>query len=119
MTGAVRHLDLCALADIPVPGCRGFAFDDGGAVPLRLFVVRHGDVVAAYRNRCPHTGAPLEWQPDQFLDIDNLYIQCAIHGALFRPADGYCVRGPCAGASLERLELGVVDGRVGVRVPVD
>lgn len=117
MTRANGQLDLCAVADVPTPGSRGFEFDNDGAEPLRLFVVRQGDVVAAYRNRCPHTGAPLEWQPDQFLDSDNSYIQCAIHGALFRPEDGYCVRGPCAGGWLERLDLMVVDGRVRVSVP--
>ena len=83
--------------------------------PLRLFVVRKDGILAAYRNRCPHTGAPLEWLPDQFLDLDNSFIQCAIHGALFRPEDGYCLRGPCVGQSLEPLALEVVDGRIRLR----
>jgi nitrite reductase/ring-hydroxylating ferredoxin subunit len=85
---------------------------------VRLFVVRKDGVLAAYRNRCPHTGAPLEWLPDQFLDLENSFIECALHGALFRPEDGYCLRGPCVGASLEGLELEVVDGRVQVTLPV-
>jgi nitrite reductase/ring-hydroxylating ferredoxin subunit len=84
---------------------------------VRLFVVRKEGVLAAYRNRCPHTGAPLEWLPDQFLDLENSFIECALHGALFRPEDGYCLRGPCVGASLESLELEVVDGRVQVTLP--
>jgi nitrite reductase/ring-hydroxylating ferredoxin subunit len=109
--------DLCALDDIRVPGSRGFELDGGGAEAVKLFVVRKEDVLAAYRNRCPHTGAPLEWLPDQFLDMDDGFIQCAIHGALFRPEDGYCVRGPCVGASLEGLGLEVVDGRVQVCLP--
>lgn len=117
MSDARRQLDLCALTDIPDPGSRGFEFGDGEEQRLRLFVVRKDGVLAAYRNRCPHTGAPLEWLPDQFLDIDNSFIQCSIHGALFRPEDGYCVRGPCAGGSLERLELAVVRGRLRVSAP--
>ena len=112
----VSH-DLCALQDIEDPGSRGFEIDCGMATPLRLFVVRKGDVLAAYYNRCPHTGAPLEWRPNQFLDLDDSFIQCAIHGALFRPEDGYCLRGPCAGQSLEPLGLDVVDGRVRLRLP--
>ena len=111
--GIVRR-DLCALDEIADPGSRGFEFDLGGVQPLRLFVVRKGDVLTAYRNSCPHTGAPLEWLADQFFDIDNSFIQCAIHGALFRPEDGYCVRGPCAGACLQALELEVAQGRVGI-----
>ena len=88
----------------------------GAETPLRLFVVRKDGILAAYRNCCPHTGAPLEWLPDQFLDLDNSFIQCAIHGALFRPEDGYCLRGPCVGQSLEPLALEVVDGRIRVCV---
>lgn len=101
---------LCALDEIPDPGSRGFDIDIAGDEPLRLFVVRKGDVVAAYQNACPHTGAPLEWLPDQFLDIDNSFIQCAIHGALFRPEDGYCLRGPCVGKRLSPLPLVTKNG---------
>jgi nitrite reductase/ring-hydroxylating ferredoxin subunit len=32
-------------------------------------------------------------------------IQCALHGALFRIEDGYCLYGPCQGASLHPLPL--------------
>jgi nitrite reductase/ring-hydroxylating ferredoxin subunit len=110
--------DLCSIDDIADPGSRGFDIDTGEAMPLRLFVVRKGDVLAAYRNRCPHTGAPLEWQPHQFLDIDNSFIQCAIHGALFRPDDGYCLRGPCVGQSLEPLEVSLDGNRLRVKLPI-
>lgn len=106
--------DLCALDAIDDPGSKGFEIDCGEQQPLRLFVVRKDGVLAAFRNRCPHTGAPLEWLPDQFFDLDRSFIQCAMHGALFRPEDGYCVRGPCAGQSLDRLELEVRQGRVRV-----
>ena len=111
-----RH-DLCALSELADPGSRGFELDCGTEQKLRLFVVLKDGVLAAYRNSCPHTGAPLEWLPDQFLDMDNSFIQCAIHGALFRPEDGYCLRGPCVGASLENLELAVVDERVQLTLP--
>lgn len=96
---------LCALDEIPDPGSRGFDIDIGEDQPLRLFVVRKDTVLAAYKNSCPHTGAPLEWLPDQFFDIDDSFIQCAIHGALFRPEDGRCLRGPCVGQRLESLPL--------------
>lgn len=109
--GRAQHA-LCALDELSEPGSRGFEIDAGDAMPLKLFVVRKDGVLAAYRNSCPHTGAPLEWLPDQFLDMDNSFIQCAIHGALFRPEDGYCLRGPCVGKSLQRLPVEVVDGQV-------
>ncbi len=114
MNDGTRSFELCALTDIADPGSRGFDLDLGGERPLRMFVVHKNGRVDAYVNRCPHTGAPLEWTPDQFLDIDNSFIQCAMHGALFRPEDGHCVRGPCVGSRLERLTLVVDDGCIRV-----
>lgn len=101
---------LCALKDIADPGTKGFEVALDGQQVLRLFVVRKAGALAAYRNSCPHTGAPLEWLPHQFFDLEQSFIQCAIHGALFRPEDGYCVRGPCVGRSLEPVELAVRRG---------
>ena len=117
MTATGSWRDLCPVDDIPEPGSRGFDLAVGTDRPLRLFVVRKAGVLAAYRNRCPHTGAPLEWLPDQFLDLDNSFIQCAIHGALFRLEDGYCLRGPCVGQALQGLDLAVEDGHLRVRLP--
>ena len=111
---ARRRVDLCALGEIADPGTRGFEVDLGETELTRLFIVRRGELLAAYRNSCPHTGAPLEWLPDRFFDIDESFIQCAIHGALFRPEDGYCLRGPCVGQSLQRLALEVESGRISV-----
>jgi nitrite reductase/ring-hydroxylating ferredoxin subunit len=75
-------------------------------------VLRLGDEVVAYRNRCPHTGAPLNWSPGDFLSVERDFIQCAIHWALFRLHDGFCVHGPCSGKSLfsivTTLGVGVV-----------
>lgn len=117
MSGGHRFYGLCLVDELADPGTRGFELDCGAPQPLRLFVVRKEAVLAAYRNRCPHTGAPLEWQAHQFLDLDNSFIQCAIHGALFRPEDGYCVRGPCVGSCLERLPLVVLHGRIHLALP--
>jgi nitrite reductase/ring-hydroxylating ferredoxin subunit len=99
------------------PGSKGFEIQVADREPVRLFVVRKHGVAAAFLNRCPHTGAPLEWLPDQFLDPDTGFIQCAMHGALFRPDDGYCVRGPCVGRSLTALPLHERDGHLWVELP--
>ena len=100
---------LCRLQDLADSASRGFVDVGEGH---GIFLVRKGEQVFGYRNRCPHTGAPMEWQPDQFLDFDGSFIQCALHGALFRIRDGYCVRGPCAGQGLEAVSLLVEDGQV-------
>ena len=75
-----------------------------------LIVVRTARGLFGYRNRCPHTGAPMEWEPDRFLDISGTLIQCGIHGALFRIEDGYCLSGPCAQQSLQAVALIERDG---------
>ena len=94
---------------------------DGESRGLRLptqagggegFVVRQGEEVFAYLNRCPHTGAPLDWTPDQFLNADGSYIICAMHGALFEIESGRCIYGPCANQSLEPLTVKVENGRL-------
>ncbi len=107
-------IDAGRLEMIEEPGARGFELPGTEGVPF--FIVRKQGRVHAYRNRCPHTGAPLEWQPHQFLDMDNGFIQCAMHGALFRVATGLCVRGPCVNQSLQPLPVEVEDGRVRVDI---
>jgi len=82
---------------------------DTGDEVVSLFVVRRDNEVKGYINSCPHTGVPLEWVPDQFLDADGSFIECATHGALFTIEDGKCVSGPCAGDSLRPVRLAVED----------
>ena len=76
------------------------------------FAIRAWGGVHAYVNRCPHLGTELDWQEGEFFDFARLYLVCSTHGAIFEPATGYCVAGPCRGASLERLEVRESDGRV-------
>ena len=108
MTASVTQQRLCRLADLADPGTRGFTLQ----TPLGLqdiFLVRRGAAVYAYVNHCPHTGSPLDWQPDQFLNLDRTLIQCATHLALFRIDDGHCVAGPCVGQALTPVAASVVD----------
>jgi nitrite reductase/ring-hydroxylating ferredoxin subunit len=70
-----------------------------------LFAVRHNDNLYAYWNSCPHVGAPLNWMPGKFLDIDKRFIQCSSHGAIFGIDTGKCVAGPCVGDHLSPVVL--------------
>ena len=106
---------LCALADIPDGGSKGFAPPPGGFTGL--FAVRQGDAAFVYVNSCPHIGTPLDWMPDRFLSHDGGLIVCATHGAEFRITDGQCLRGPCLGDRLERVVIQIKDGTI--YVPVD
>lgn len=71
----------------------------------------------AYANRCAHQDVPLEAGLDDPEDPgapytdDGVHLICLRHGALYRPADGLCVEGPCAGARLQGLALTLEDRR--------
>ena len=90
---------LCTSKALIEGSSRGFEHNG-----MRLLAVRRNGQVYAYKNRCPHRGVPLEWQPDQFLDSSASLIQCATHAALFLIETGECVAGPCAGQSLTAID---------------
>ena len=100
---------LCALADLPDPGARNFVLQIGER-HFHGFVVRRGDTVAGYVDRCPHMGLPLAQRLDDYLTGDASLIKCDWHGALFRTADGMCVGGPCAGQALIPWPVQIVGG---------
>ena len=113
-TPAEKFVKLCDLSRL----------GDGDALAVELvhtarrfniIVLRRGGDVFAFFNRCPHKGTPLETFPNQFFDAERRYLVCSTHGALFRPEDGYCVAGPCAGAFLEPVELHIRAGGVYLR----
>jgi nitrite reductase/ring-hydroxylating ferredoxin subunit len=102
---------LCRLDDLPDPGARNFVLQIGDAF-FHGFVVRRGEAATGFVDRCPHAGLPLAQELDRYLTRDGALILCSWHGALFRPDDGFCVGGPCAGRSLEPWPVSVVDGTV-------
>jgi nitrite reductase/ring-hydroxylating ferredoxin subunit len=104
----VRLCDLSAIAD---PGSKGFTFRAGDKLFMG-FVVRRAGIVAGYIDRCPHAGLPLAMFDDRFLTREGDLILCSSHGALFRPSDGFCIGGPCAGRSLPPWPIRVEDGAV-------
>lgn len=102
---------ICSIEEINSPGSKEFFIKQGEQI-IEGFVVRHQGGVSVYKNQCPHTGASLNWQPDQFLSFDNAFIQCSIHGAMFQFEDGLCVHGPCLGHFLEKLPFKLDSGRI-------
>ena len=102
---------LCKTTDIKDPGSKSFELKIKRKTQA-IFVVHKDGEFFAYLNKCPHTGANLEWQEDKFLDLDNALIQCATHDALFIINSGKCIAGPCVGDSLSSLALSIVDGEI-------
>lgn len=78
----------------------------------RFFAVRKNGRYYAYRNNCPHAGAPLNWNTNQFLTYDNQFLLCSLHGAIFEIETGHCVDGPCKGERLTPAPFEIVDGRI-------
>lgn len=99
MTFSICHKD-----DLADPGAR--AFDPLEAGRERFFVVRRGDELRAYIDRCPHYGTtPLPWRRDAYLNAAGTRIVCASHGAEFDITTGVCTLGPCLGQALDKMPL--------------
>jgi nitrite reductase/ring-hydroxylating ferredoxin subunit len=96
-----------------IDGGKGVRFELPGAKqPIPAFVIRFDGQVHAYLNLCPHAYTELDWQPGEFFDSAGLSLICATHGAMFEPASGHCVAGPCRGRSLEPVAVEERDGVV-------
>jgi len=104
----VTHI-LCNTNDIEDPGSKAFEVKIKRKTQS-IFVVHKDGEFYGYLNQCPHTGATLEWQEDQFLDLDKALIQCAIHDARFIINTGECIAGPCVGDALQVIPLFIEDG---------
>jgi nitrite reductase/ring-hydroxylating ferredoxin subunit len=109
LTATPRGVALCPLEMLADPGARNFVLQVGDA-RFHGFVVRKGATVQGYVDRCPHMGFPLAQILDDYLTPSGDLIACSWHGALFRPDDGWCVGGPCAGQSLLTWPVEVRDG---------
>jgi nitrite reductase/ring-hydroxylating ferredoxin subunit len=102
---------VCSIDEIPCETARGFTIKTKTS-QINIIVLKISHKVYLYENRCPHVGTPLDWVPDQFLDESQSLIQCATHGALFRPDNGYCLAGPCKGQSLKTIPFQIRDNNI-------
>ena len=96
---------LCHIDDLQNNEAKGFKVEGKS-----IFAVKKDDSIHVYLNACPHLGINLEFRPNEFLDMDKTFIQCANLGALFEIVSGNCVMGPCTGQSLERIEVNIESG---------
>lgn len=94
--------------------CREFVIADTPG-----FTFRHQGQLHAFINRCPHLGIELNWMPGRFFDLEQTFIQCSTHGALFQPHTGHCIAGPCAGEHLTALPVREQNGRIEVCINPD
>ncbi len=111
MTKKLDLKTLCNLSELEDLSSKGFK------VKIKrkstdIFVIRKDDEVYAYQNVCPHAQAPLEWNPDEFLDEKKETIICALHGARFSIEEGDCLGGQCEGIGLTIVAVEIIEGNV-------
>jgi len=108
---------ICAAAELEEGG-RGVRFSVeryGRQEPA--FVVRYDGRARAYLNRCAHVPMELDWQPGVFFDAAGLYLVCTTHGAIYHPATGVCLGGPCRGRGLIDLPVIEAGGQIFLSPP--
>ena len=103
---------LCPSTELGSDG-RAFVFDALlGAEPVRAFVLRHEGHLVSYLNRCVHQPVEMDWQPGMFLDAEQRFIVCSMHGAHYDVANGRCAGGPCGRGALRSLSVRESGGQV-------
>lgn len=110
-----QQIIIATVDEIADPGSKGISIDRE-STNLELFVVKKDSKIVVYENSCPHTSGPLDWTPDQFLDIDNEHIMCANHGAHFEIDTGLCIYGPCKAESLKAIPFTIRDNNIYVHI---
>ena len=75
--------------------------------PFRVLLLRSGDTVRAYVNRCAHFGVPLAARQEHLHFVAHTSVTCNVHYARYRWSDGLCDRGECVGESLPTLPLAI------------
>jgi nitrite reductase/ring-hydroxylating ferredoxin subunit len=102
---------LADLTELPDGGAHFLGFGPDAA-PFRLVLLRSGEKVYGYVNRCAHFGVPLTAKKEHLILKPHESISCNVHYARFRWQDGFCVSGDCAGESLIAVPVVVRDGVV-------
>ena len=70
------------------------------APEFKLLVLRQGDQVHAFANRCAHFGVPLAAQAAQLISTPLKSLTCNVHYARYTWTTGACEAGECDGDAL-------------------
>lgn len=104
-------LALARVDALPDPCAILVDVEHAGAI-VSLVLTRRAGAIAAFHNRCPHAGYPLQRADGRIVVQEGRYMVCGAHGASFTLDDGACAGGPCNGDPLERIAVEVRDGIV-------
>jgi len=105
-------IPICA-SDAVVEGGKGVRFPvTAGGEDSTGFVIRFGNAVYAYLNRCAHVPIELDWNEGEFFESSGLYLMCSTHGAVYIPESGRCAGGPCRGGRLRPITVFERDNQI-------
>ncbi len=106
--GPERGTMIAKTSMLPSHGGLDVTFQDGQHM-VKILVQRLGGDIYVYENSCPHALTPLNLFDDRFMDMNDQYLICRTHGALFKPSTGECVQGPCIGKFLRCIAVKITD----------
>lgn len=101
---------VCDVDEVPDEGTFLFTMREGFE-EVEAFLVRTNDGIEAYTNYCQHW-TDVRLDKGSGAATRDGEILCQKHGALFATATGECTFGPCEGAFLNDVTVGVHDGGV-------
>lgn len=102
---------LARVDDIPDGGACILSLESGSP-PFGVILLRSGDTVCAYVNKCAHFGVPLASKVEHLYVKPHASFSCNVHYARYRWVDGMCEKGECEGEFLLRIPIVVVKGNV-------
>ncbi len=103
--------------EVPASAAEPTATKSTAAQARSALVLRSGEAVHAFENRCPHFGTALAQRQEHMIYVPHTSLSCNVHYARFRWHDGYCESGDCQGESLTPLAVELQDGEVLLAIP--
>jgi len=95
-----------------------FKFRRDGISRAGFAALVEGQVVA-YENVCRHIPISIDYGDNRFFTSDGKHIICQTHGAMYEPLTGFCMRGPCEGASLFKIPFEVRDEELWIESEIE
>lgn len=95
-----------------------FTYKDEG-IEREGFLAYFAGEVVCYQNVCRHIPITLDYGDAQFFNAAGTHFVCQTHGATYEPLTGRCVAGPCTGAFLKPLPVGVTGGEIWFEEPYE
>jgi nitrite reductase/ring-hydroxylating ferredoxin subunit len=108
---------LAQLNEIPDGGAFLLTLD-ASVPPFKAILLRSGEQVFAYVNRCAHFGVPLAAKVEHLYPEPHRNFRCSVHQARYRWQDGVCEFGDCEGERLLVIPVVIIDGWVRVAAQV-